>query len=279
MGINAVMLGKSTEMTEQDRQAMERGSMNVVFTSPEALRSGHWLRMMKLYRHRVCVIALDEVHCMSDWGDAFRPDYKDVVNLRSIFANTPLLGLSATVTKRVFDDVITMLQLQPTDVTVRALLPDRPNIFINVVRQRSYNEEEDLAWVVDGLRAQGSDFPKTVIFAQSIRQVGSIYMSVMSRLGPKAYVDGQKGPRTRLVSMFHGEVGDSLHQYTMDEFSKHQSVIRLLISTVAFGLGVEVPDIRHVVHWGKCVLAGDRSLWTRRTTESCHVVPAVRLQR
>jgi len=77
-------------------------------------------------------------------------------------------------------------------------------------------------------------------------------MSVMSRLGPKAYVDGQKGPRTRLVSMFHGEVGDSLHQYTMDEFSKHQSVIRLLISTVAFGLGVEVPDIRHVVHWGKC---------------------------
>jgi len=64
-----------------------------------------------------------------------------------------------------------MLQLQPTDVTVRALLPDRPNIFLNVVRQRSYNEEEDLAWVVDGLRAQGSDFPKTVIFAQSIRQV------------------------------------------------------------------------------------------------------------
>jgi len=182
----------------------------------------------------------------------FRPDFKEVANLRSVFTEASLLGLSATVTQTVLDDIIKTLQLRASDVVVHAILPDRPTIFLEVANKKKFDAEEDLEWVAKEISTNGVICAKMLIFAQSIHEVCEIYAVLLRRLGNKAFVDGVKSATNRLVSMYHGEIGPTLQAYTLEEFPKTDSLIRVLICTIAFGLGMEIPDIRVVIHWGKC---------------------------
>jgi superfamily II DNA helicase RecQ len=172
--------------------------------------------------------------------------------LRSIFTSATLLGLSATVTAAVYADILVKLKLETTDVCLKAVPPDRPKIFLEVKRQKTFDTDADLDWIIDGIVNERQYFDKTVIFVQTIEMVGNIFMMLISRLGKNAYVGSVNDPERRLVSMFHGQIGETLTAYTLSEFPKPDSNIRVLVSTIAFGLGVEIPDIRTVVHWGRC---------------------------
>jgi ATP-dependent DNA helicase RecQ len=88
-------------------------------------------------------------------------------------------------------------------------------------------------------------YPKTIIFADSIKQVADIYEMFIDTFcikGLQCY--------TGRVSMFHGQIGETLRHYVLNEFKKADSSIRLLICTIAFGMGIEIADIKQVVHWG-----------------------------
>jgi len=143
-------------------------------------------------------------------GNDFRPDYKTVCCLRSVFCNVPIVCLSATVTQSVYNDVLSKLQLTESDVSITAIPPDRPNIYLEVKRQSSYDIERDLQWVVEDLKAKKQTCDKTIIFAQSINEVSRIYIALLSSLGTDAYVDGIKDPQRRMLSMFHGEIDEML---------------------------------------------------------------------
>ena len=185
-------------------------------------------------------------------GADFRPDYRQLVNLRGVFTDVPLLGLSATVTAEVLADVKKYLQLRDDQIKINAVLPDRPNIFLEIADQKSFDVERDLRWLVNGLRKHQIEYQKTLVFAQSIRQVAEIALFLMAELGAKGFVDGGNDYTKRFVSMYHGHIGPTLQAFILDEFPKPDSVIRVLVSTVAFGMGVEIRDVRQVVHWGKC---------------------------
>lgn len=135
-------------------------------------------------------------------------------------------------------------------MVVVALPPDRPNIFLKVEHRLSYNIDRDLKWVVDGLREKKLNYPKTVIFCNSVMTVFDVYAFIKVSLGKDAFVGGHTHAH-RLVSMYHGEIGTGLQNYTLQTFGNKDTVLRVLISTIAFGMGVEVSDIRRVVHWGK----------------------------
>jgi superfamily II DNA helicase RecQ len=184
-------------------------------------------------------------------GEDFRPDYRRCVSLRGTFGDVSFLLLSATVTQRVLDDIYARLSFDTRKVSLVALPPDRPNIYIDVKHQPNYDVERDLKWLVDDLEAQKINRVKTLIFAYSISQVASIYEYFMESLDRRAYIGGEIDPSKRLVSMFHGHIGDALHQFTLDEFRKADSTIRVLISTVAFGMGIEIRDIQMVIHYGR----------------------------
>ncbi len=173
----------------------------------------------------------------------------ETANLRGIFPNAPALGLSATVNEKVFRDVTKILNWDPVIV---ALPPDRPNIFLDVVTKRNYHISEDLKWVVDGLVDQGSCFPKTLIFAQTKGTVNDIHTYLKKALGRKAYKDMTPDPDNRLISKYHGKVSEGLQTWTLENILNPESALRVLVTTVAFGMGVNVPDIRMVVQWGKC---------------------------
>ena len=178
-------------------------------------------------------------------GYDFRPAFLNTVQLRSIFP-CPCLGLSGTVNTKVLSDIKDVLKLQDGQFKLVSMLPDRSNIYLQVVHEKSYNIEKDLLWVVEGLVAEGDKYPKTLLFAQSIQQVATIYEFVKTSLGPKAY-----GAEGKLISMYHGDIGRSLQEYILKTFCQQDSSIRVLVCTIAFGMGVEIPDIRQVIHWGK----------------------------
>ena len=185
--------------------------------------------------------------------EQFRPEYLKVVIMRSVFS-CPMLCLSATVTGKVLDDVLQILQFGESDIEVISRLPNRPNIYLEIVHKKSYDMENDLLWLVDELRKEGQNFPKTLLFSETINSISKIYQFIMSELMLDAFIGGVKleegEHRTRLVSTYYSEMSDELRDFTHETFPKPQSNIRLLISTIAFGLGVEITDIRRVIHWG-----------------------------
>ena len=183
-------------------------------------------------------------------GTDFRPQYRKVASLRSLFTTTPLLGLSATVTPTVVDDILRILELKRQEVVIKAYPPDRPNIFLEIVTNSSESIEKELDWITVGVGEERQQFAKTVIFARTINSVADIYTTLMYRLGRKAYINDIPDVSGRMISMYHAHISQHLQKYTLEEFSKSESRIRVLVATVAFGMGIEIPDIRRVVHWG-----------------------------
>lgn len=143
------------------------------------------------------------------------------------------------------------LKLKDNQLSILSALPDRPSIYLEVVHQRSFDYEEDLLWIATALRDQQQQYPKTLVYAQTIQQVVDIYQFFMLILREKAYQDKQHVPTSRVISMYHGQIGTDLQAFVRTTFKNIDSVIRVLVCTIAFGLGIDIPDVRQVIHWGK----------------------------
>ena len=184
-------------------------------------------------------------------GNDFRPDYLKCVELRSIFSKVPTIGLSATVTEQILENIKDILKLN-TVTPVVCKLPDRPNIFLGIVHQNSDDFENDLLWVLEGIKAQQDKYPKTLIFGQTISIVSDIYEYFRCSLGDQSFFNKDKtDPKNRMISMYHGQISHNLQQFTLEYFKQHNTYLRILICTVAFGMGVEIPDIKQIIHWGR----------------------------
>lgn len=119
------------------------------------------------------------------------------------------------------------------------------------MRCRATNTPEQLEWLAVEVDTQQENCEKTLIFGASINSVSEIYTWLMGRLRQQAYRDGVANPRQSLISMFHAHVSPELQQHILTVFRQKNSTIRVIVCTIAFGMGVEVPDVRRVVHWGR----------------------------
>jgi superfamily II DNA helicase RecQ len=142
------------------------------------------------------------------------------------------------VNNTIFEEVKDILCITNPATIVRT--PDRPNIFLEVIHCKVYEIEDIFFPFAQQIHAT---FKKTIIFAETIKTVSKIYDVMRDAVGPQ-------GKQT--ISMFHSEIGDGLRKHILTVFPSPDSPIRVLVSTVAFGMGVEIRDIRHVIHWGKC---------------------------
>ncbi len=182
-------------------------------------------------------------------GPSFRPAYLDTADLRGVFPDATTLGLSATVNKKVLTDIGKIFNWDPVIVS---LPPDRPNIFIDVIKKPNYRISEDLKWIVDGIIEHGENFPKTIIFAHSKKTVNDIHAFLKRSLGNKMYKDEVPDHDNRLISKYHGKVSEKLQTWTLDNLTNPESPLCGLVTTVAFGMGVNIRDIRTVIQYGKC---------------------------
>jgi len=152
----------------------------------------------------------------------------------------------------IFADVKTSLQLQ--DCEVRAYPPDRNNIYLEVARRSSLTVEMDLSWLISGLCCTCNAFPKTLVYARNINCITDVYAWLLENLQQDAYVNNQ-----HMVAMYHAHLSEDMLHSTMADFRKPDLTARVVVFTAAFGVGIEIPDIRQVVHWGR--LSSLRTYW------------------
>ncbi|XP_074657196.1 bifunctional 3'-5' exonuclease/ATP-dependent helicase WRN-like [Tubulanus polymorphus] len=249
-GIKSGVITKKEEMTDETVSDIYNGKRTILFASPEVLEQQSWRKMLltKKYQASLCLLCFDEAHCVSNWGGNFRPEYRSVSSLTSL-TTVPILWLTATCTSKMIAEILNVFNFELKDVEMVAVIPDRPNIFLNFKSVARMSFEEELSLYIEHLSEKQLDAKKCIIYCRSIDCVGKIYLHMLERLGARAFV-GEHIVKNRLIDQYHSVVDTDTEKRILDTFPLVTSTIRCLICTVAFGMGVQVPDIDMVIHWG-----------------------------
>ena len=223
-GIAATFLNSSLNADEARKRlrGLHNGEFKLLYVAPERLMLSGFLEDLR--RWNVQLIAIDEAHCISEWGHDFRPEYRQIAGLRKHFPNVPFMALTATATGRVRKDIISHLKLQEPKCYVASF--NRPNLTYRVIaKNKPYDQ------LLDFLRAR----PKKngIVYCMSRRATES----VAERLN-------ENGIKAR---PYHAGL-------TPTERSTHQELflrddIRVVCATIAFGMGINKPNVRFVIHY------------------------------
>ena len=221
-GVPAAYLASTLESEERSRieSALTRGELKLLYVSPERMVRDSFLEW--LLRLGLTAIAIDEAHCISHWGHDFRPEYRLLGQLRG--ANElPVQALTATATERVRDDIRAQLGLQKDADIIGAF--DRPNLTYRVVARHSPLEQ--VAEVCTRHKGQGG-----IVYCLSRRKVEELHEGLASK--------GVKCAR------YHAGLSRDERRRTSEAFKSER--IDVVVATVAFGMGIDRPDVRFVAH-------------------------------
>lgn len=208
-----------------------KAPMKLLYVTPEKLaKSKRFMTyLQKMYTAgRFARLAIDEVHCCSQWGHDFRPDYKFLGIMRTQFPKTPIIGLTATATSRVIKDVQKILNI-PESLILKASF-NRPNLYYQVREKPSSHEE----FVDDVVKLLTNDFRG---------QSGIIYTMTINDAEKLSTDLRQKGVRVRQYhAMMEAEHRTIVHQKWVN------NELQAVVATIAFGMGIDKPDVRFVIH-------------------------------
>ncbi|MDD3586297.1 MAG: DNA helicase RecQ [Thermoguttaceae bacterium] len=223
LGIRAATLNSTTSRKEfgQAVGALENGKLDLLYVSPERFNTPGFLE--RLSGVKIAFFAIDESHCISEWGHQFRPDYLALKQIVDLFPNIPIAAFTATATPQVAQDIQDQLRLR-NPFCVRASF-DRPNLCYQVVYK------EDLS-------------SQLVSFLKSVPgQSGIIYRGTRKKVEETAEMLTKQGFDAR---PYHAGMSDSERAWVQDAFS--QDRVQIIVATIAFGMGIDKSNVRFVVH-------------------------------
>jgi len=216
----------SEERTRRERQAIN-GEMRLLYVAPERLMGANFLSLLDQVENNVglSLIAVDEAHCVSEWGHDFRPEYRQLGQLRERYLETPTLALTATATERVRDDILEQLRLHDPYIHIASF--DRPNLYYEVreKHQGSYRELTQILRALDGA--------STIIYRNSREGVDEL-SAALERAG---------------FSTLPYHAGLSSEQRSENQARFIRDDVPILVATIAFGMGIAKPDVRAVIHY------------------------------
>ncbi|MEX5730055.1 ATP-dependent DNA helicase RecQ [Rhodovulum iodosum] len=217
----ALTSGNTDEETRAVFDALDAGSLKLLYMAPERLASAGTANMLR--RIGVGLIAVDEAHCVSQWGHDFRPDYLRIGELRQALG-VPLAAFTATADAETRDEIVARLfDGAPPEIFLRGF--DRPNIHLAFAPK-------------DGPRRQILDFA-----AARKGQPGIVYCGTRAKTETLAQALAQDG---HAACAYHGGMGPDARRHVEARFQTEDGLI--VVATVAFGMGVDKPDIRWVAH-------------------------------
>jgi ATP-dependent DNA helicase RecQ len=224
MGVRAACLNSSLDPhTAWDvEQRLESGQLDILYVAPERLCKPGFLDM--LARCNPCLFAIDEAHCVSQWGHDFRPEYMQLSVIRERFPNTPRLALTATADEPTQRDIIKNLQLEQAQVFATGF--DRPNIRYTVL-PKNQPQQMLLRFIQDNHPGDAG-----IVYRLSRKKVEKT-AAFLKKNGISALP-------------YHAGLGKEERYRNQERFMREEGVI--MVATVAFGMGVDKPNVRFVCH-------------------------------
>ncbi len=224
LGIAAGFLNstQSFEQTDDIETALQHGELDVLYVAPERLQQERTLQLLE--RCGLALFAIDEAHCVSQWGHDFRADYLKLNILAERFPNVPRIALTATADERTRAEIVTRLSLEHAEQYITGF--DRPNI---------------------QYRIQTKDKVKKQLlhFLQSEQMGNSGIVYCMSRKKVEQTADWLQGEGFNALP-YHAGMPNTQRAEHQDRFLREEGVI--MVATIAFGMGIDKPDVRFVVH-------------------------------
>ncbi|MBO9668727.1 MAG: ATP-dependent DNA helicase RecQ [Bdellovibrio sp.] len=225
LGISATCLNSAItrDEREQRQERLARGDYKLLYVTPERFRKPEFLKAIE--GRKIQLLAVDEAHCISQWGHDFRPDYSRVGEFRELLGNPPTIALTATATPEVQKDILKKLNIPDAEIISAGI--ERPNLSLNV--HDVYGIDEKIRAIV-ALRHQHSG---TAIVYVSLIQTLKKISSDLRRLGVQHLV-------------YHGDLSPQDRKRNQKTFISEEAP--LMIATPAFGLGIDKPNVRLLIH-------------------------------
>ncbi|XP_028412545.1 uncharacterized protein LOC114535437 [Dendronephthya gigantea] len=225
----------------------------ILFAHPEQIVSKNVL--LQEYQERIVACVIDEAHLIDEWGQEFRPDYSKLCRLASLFPCAPILALTATAPKKTRDMLVKSLNMKAPVTVIGAL--DRQNIFLCKSKRKpsksgSKSFEEILRPIANDLKKQLVDFPLTIIYLP-LKWCGFAFNYFVDILGKESYypTTSAGNPEHCLFAQYHSPQTDAMKKMILEQLTDpcyDLKTIRVIFATVAIGLGVNIPDVRQIIH-------------------------------
>jgi ATP-dependent DNA helicase RecQ len=222
-GVKAAFLNSTQTSFEQNKikTQLQKNQLSILYVAPERLMQTSFYEFLKTLP--VTLFAIDEAHCISEWGHDFRPEYRMLVRLRTDFPKTPIAALTATATTRVRGDIIANLKLNQAKQYVASF--NRPNLQYEV-------------------RPKQSTFEQILQFLEQHKnQSGIIYCQARDTVEEVAEELQQLGFR---ALPYHAGLDDKTRHTNQEKFI--QEDVDIIVATIAFGMGIDKPNVRFVIH-------------------------------
>ncbi len=225
-GIEAEALNSGNDFSHDTiiRRKLVNGQVKLLYVSPERLLSELDFLMMQL--PKISLFAIDEAHCISQWGHDFRPEYTQLSQLRDRFPNVPMMALTATADKITRADIIRQLKLQHKEFVTSF---DRPNLSLSV--KRGFSTAEKQRFILNFIKARPTE--PGIIYCLSRKNTEAM-AALLKRQGIS-------------VAPYHAGLSQHDRDWAQEQFK--QDNVQVICATIAFGMGIDKSNVRWIIHY------------------------------